>query len=137
MAASLNRVTLIGNVGKAPDVRTFPNGGKVVSFRLACSETWKDKVTGEANNRTEWVFVSVYSEGLAKVAESYVTTGSRVYVEGKLETRKWQDQSGQDRYSTEVALRGFDGKLILLSDRKAETVHTEHPPAMHDDDIPF
>ena len=136
MAASLNRVTLIGNVGKAPEVRTFPNGGKVVSFRLACSETWKDKTTGEAKDRTEWVTVSVYSDGLAKVAESYVSTGSRVYVEGKLETRKWQDQAGQDRYSTEVALRGFDGKLMLLSDRKPETGHTEHHP-MHDDEIPF
>lgn len=115
MAGSLNKVTLIGNLGQDPEVRSFANGGKVCNFRVACTETWKDK-NGEKQERTEWVSVAVFNEGLAGVAERYLRKGSKVYVEGKLQTRKWQDQSGNDRYSTEVVLQGFGGSLILLGD---------------------
>jgi single-strand DNA-binding protein len=116
--ASLNKVTIIGNLGRDPEVRTFQNGGKIVNLRVACSESWKDKTTGERKERTEWVSVAISNEGLAKVAEQYLRKGSQVYIEGKLETRKWQDQSGADRYSTEVVLRPYNGTLILLGSRQ-------------------
>ena len=117
MAGSLNKVMLIGNLGADPEVRTFQNGGKVCNLRIATSETWKDRNTGERREKTEWHSVSVFSEGLVRVCEQYLRKGSKVFVEGKLQTRKWQDQSGNDRYSTEVVLQGFDGTLTMLDGR--------------------
>ncbi len=114
MAGSLNKVMIIGNLGADPEIRSFQNGGKVCNLRIATSETWKDRTSGERQERTEWHTVAIFSEGLVNVCENYLKKGSKVYVEGKLQTRKWQDQSGQDRYSTEVVLRGFDGTLTML-----------------------
>jgi len=117
MAGSVNKVILIGNLGRDPEVRSFQNGGKVVNLRIATSETWRDKASGERKERTEWHSVAIFSEPLAKIAEQYLKKGSKVYIEGQLETRKWQDQSGADRYSTEVVLRPFNGSLTLLDGR--------------------
>ena len=117
MAGSVNKVILIGNLGRDPEVRTFQNGGKVCNLRIATSETWKDRNTGERRERTEWHSVAIFQEGLVRIAEQYLRKGSKVYIEGKLQTRKWQDQSGQDRYSTEVVLQGFDGVLTMLDSR--------------------
>lgn len=117
MAGSVNKVILVGNVGQDPEVRQFQNGGQVCSFSLATSENWKDKNTGERREKTEWHRISVFSEGLIRVVQSYVKKGSKLYIEGQLETRKWQDQNGQDRYSTEVVLRGFGATLTMLDSR--------------------
>jgi len=114
MAGSLNKVMLIGNLGADPEVRSFQNGGKVCNLRIATSEQWKDRNSGERQERTEWHTVAIFSEGLVSVAERYLRKGSKVYVEGQLQTRKWQDQSGNDRYSTEIVLRGFNGTLTML-----------------------
>ena len=114
MAGSLNRVQLIGNLGRDPEVRSFQNGGKVCNFSVACSESWKDRSTGERREKTEWVNVAVFSEGLVRVCEQYLRKGSKVYVEGKLQTRKWQDQNGNDRYTTEVVIQGFGGQILML-----------------------
>ncbi len=116
MAGSLNKVMLIGNLGQDPEVRSFQNGGKVCNLRIATSETWKDK-EGQRQERTEWHTVAIFSEGLVRVCENYLKKGSKVYIEGSLQTRKWQDQNGQDRYSTEVVLRGFGGTLVMLDGR--------------------
>ena len=118
MAGSVNKVILVGNLGKDPESRTFQNGGKVVSFSVATSENWKDKQSGERKEKTEWHNVSIFSEGLARVAEQYLKKGSKVYLEGQLETRKWQDQSGNDRYSTDVVLRNFNSAMVLLDSRE-------------------
>ncbi|MEO0931545.1 MAG: single-stranded DNA-binding protein [Pseudomonadota bacterium] len=117
MAGSVNKVILIGNLGADPEVRTFQNGGKVANLRIATSETWKDRNTGERREKTEWHSVAIFSEGLVRVAEQYLRKGSKVYIEGKLQTRKWQDQSGQDRYSTEVVLQGIGSTLTMLDSR--------------------
>ncbi|MCY4333809.1 MAG: single-stranded DNA-binding protein [Litoreibacter sp.] len=117
MAGSVNKVILIGNLGRDPEVRTFQNGGKVCNLRIATSETWKDRNSGERRERTEWHSVAIFSEPLARVAEQYLKKGSKVYLEGQLETRKWQDQSGQDRYSTEVVLRPYTSTLTMLDGR--------------------
>ncbi|SFR17358.1 single-stranded DNA-binding protein [Poseidonocella sedimentorum] len=117
MAGSVNKVILVGNLGRDPEVRTFQNGGKVCNLRIATSENWKDRNTGERRERTEWHSVAIFSEPLARIAEQYLRKGSKVYLEGQLETRKWQDQSGQDRYSTEVVLRPYRGELTLLDGR--------------------
>ncbi len=117
MAGSVNKVILIGNLGRDPEVRTFQNGGKVCNLRIATSETWKDKNTGERKERTEWHSVAIFNEGLVRIAEQYLKKGSKVYIEGQLQTRKWQDQSGQDKYSTEVVLQGFGGTLTMLDGR--------------------
>jgi single-strand DNA-binding protein len=114
MAGSLNKVMLIGNLGADPEIRSFQNGGKVANLRIATSETWKDKNTGEKQERTEWHTVSIFSEGLIGVVERFLRKGSKVYIEGQLQTRKWQDQQGNDRYSTEVVLRGLNGTLTML-----------------------
>ena len=114
MAGSLNKVMLIGNLGADPEIRSFQNGGRVCNLRIATSEQWKDRNTGERQERTEWHTVAIFSEGLVNVAENYLKKGSKVFVEGQLQTRKWQDQNGQDRYSTEVVLRGFNGTLTML-----------------------
>jgi len=117
MAGSLNKVMLIGNLGADPEVRTFQNGGKVCNLRIATSERWRDKNTGENREKTEWHTVAIFSEGLVRVCEQYLRKGSKVFVEGALQTRKWQDQSGNDRYSTEVVLQGFGGTLTMLDGR--------------------
>jgi single-strand DNA-binding protein len=117
MAGSVNKVIIVGNLGRDPEVRSFPNGGKVVNLRIATSENWRDKATGERKERTEWHSVAIFNEALGKIAEQYLKKGSTVYIEGQLETRKWQDQSGADRYSTEVVLRQFRGELTLLGGR--------------------
>jgi single-strand DNA-binding protein len=117
MAGSLNKVMIIGNLGADPEIRSFQNGGKVANLRIATSETWKDRNTGERQERTEWHTVAIFSEGLVNVVENYLKKGSKVFVEGKLQTRKWQDQQGNDRYSTEIVLRGFDGTLTMLDGR--------------------
>ncbi|MCV2865769.1 single-stranded DNA-binding protein [Defluviimonas sp. WL0075] len=117
MAGSVNKVILIGNLGRDPEVRSFPNGGRVCNLRIATSETWRDRNTGERKERTEWHSVAIFNENLAKIAEQYLRKGSKVYLEGQLETRKWQDQSGQERYTTEVVLRPFRGELTLLDGR--------------------
>lgn len=114
MSGSVNKVIIIGNLGRDPEIRTFQNGGKVANLSIATSESWKDKNTGERRERTEWHAVTIMSEGLVSVAERFLKKGSKVYVEGHLETRKWQDQTGADRYSTEVVLRGFGGTLQML-----------------------
>jgi len=114
MAGSLNKVMLIGNLGADPEIRSFQNGGKVANLRIATSETWKDRNTGERQERTEWHSVAIFSEGLVGVVERYLKKGSKVYIEGQLQTRKWQDQSGNDRYSTEVVIRGMNGTLTML-----------------------
>ncbi|MCR9109295.1 single-stranded DNA-binding protein [Marivita sp. XM-24bin2] len=117
MAGSVNKVIIVGNLGRDPEVRTFQNGGKVCNLRIATSENWKDRNTGERRERTEWHSVAIFSEPLARIAEQYLRKGSKVYIEGQLETRKWQDQSGQDRYTTEVVLRPYRGELTLLDSR--------------------
>jgi single-strand DNA-binding protein len=117
MAGSVNKVILIGNLGRDPEVRSFQNGGKVCNLRIATSETWKDRNTGERREKTEWHSVAVFSEGLVRVCEQYLRKGSKVYIEGALQTRKWQDQSGNDRYSTEVVLQGFGSTLTMLDGR--------------------
>ena len=114
---SLNEVKLIGNVGQDPEIRNFQNGGMVASFSLATAEKWKDRNTGERREKTEWHRVAVFSPHLCELAEKYIKKGSRIYLSGKLETRKWQDQSGADRYSTEVVLRQFNGEILLLDER--------------------
>lgn len=114
----LNQCQFIGNLGADPETRTFQNGGKVCNLRLAINESWKDKNTGERKERTEWVSIAIFSEGLAGVAEKYLRKGSKVYIQGKMQTRKWQDQSGADRYSTEVVLQGFDAKLVMLDGKR-------------------
>ncbi len=117
MAGSVNKVIIIGNLGRDPEVRSFPNGGKVCNLRIATSETWRDKQSGERKEKTEWHSVAIFSEPLVRIAEQYLKKGSKVYIEGQLETRKWQDQSGADRYSTEVVLRPYRGELTLLDGR--------------------
>jgi single-strand DNA-binding protein len=117
MAGSVNKVIIIGNLGRDPEVRTFPSGGKVCNLRIATSENWTDKASGEKKERTEWHSVAIYNENLVRVAENYLKKGSKVYIEGQLETRKWQDKDGQDRYTTEVSLRPYRGELTLLDSR--------------------
>ena len=113
MAGSVNKVILVGNLGADPEVRSFQNGGKVCNLRIATSESWKDRNTGEKQERTEWHSVAIFSEGLAGVAERFLRKGSKVYIEGQLRTRKWQDQSGNDRYTTEISV-GMNGVLTML-----------------------
>ena len=114
MAGSVNKVIIIGNLGADPEVKSFQNGGKVCNLRIATSESWKDKNTGEKQERTEWHSVAIFSEGLAGIAERFLRKGSKVYIEGQLRTRKWQDAQGQDRYSTEVVLQGPGATLTML-----------------------
>jgi len=117
MAGSVNKVILIGNLGADPEVRHTQDGRPIVNLRVATSESWRDKNSGERRERTEWHRVVIFNEGLAKIAEQYLKKGSKVYLEGSLQTRKWQDQSGQDRYSTEVVLQGFNSAMTMLDGR--------------------
>ncbi len=118
MAGSVNKVIIVGNLGADPEVRTFQNGGKVANLRIATSESWRDKNSGERKERTEWHRVAIFSEGLVRVAEQYLRKGSKVYIEGALQTRKWTDQAtGQDRYQTEIVLQGFGSTLTMLDGR--------------------
>ncbi|MCH8465966.1 MAG: single-stranded DNA-binding protein [Roseinatronobacter sp.] len=117
MAGSVNKVILIGNLGRDPEVRSFPNGGKVCNLRIATSERWRDRTSGESREKTEWHSVAIFAEPLVRIAEQYLRKGSTVYIEGQLETRKWQDQSGADRYTTEIVLRPYRGELTLLGAR--------------------
>jgi single-strand DNA-binding protein len=150
MAGSINKVIIVGNLGRDPEVRTFQNGGKVVNLNVATSETWKDKTTGERKERTEWHRVTIANEGLGRIAEQYLRKGSKVYIEGQLETRKWQDQSGAERYSTEVVLRPYRGEMTLLDGRLDPSAGPGHDQAGgydvpgpqttaggYDDEIPF
>ena len=149
MAGSVNKVIIVGNLGADPEVKSFQNGGKICNLRVATSENWKDKQTGEAKERTEWHSITLSSDGLVGVAERFLRKGSKVYVEGQLRTRKWQDQSGNDRYSTEIVVGGFDGKLVMLDGAKGGA-DTQANPAQSgadaggwggaddlDDDVPF
>lgn len=143
--SSLNRVTLIGSVGRDPEIRAMQNGKEVAMFSIATSERWKDKQTGEKKEVTDWHSCVVFNEGLVNLVKKYVSKGSKLLVEGALKTRKWQDKSGQDRYTTEVVLQAFDGKIILLGDRKEQSDHTESEykevakaePDNFNDEIPF
>lgn len=147
MSGSVNKVILVGNLGRDPESKSFQNGGKVVNLRIATSESWKDKSTGERKERTEWHAVSIFNEPLANTAERFLRKGSKVYLEGALQTRKWQDQSGADRYSTEVVLQGFNAVLVLLDGRDGDGGQSGNgsrgapqQPAYDpdlDDDVPF
>lgn len=117
MAGSVNKVILIGNLGRDPEVRSLNDGSKVVNLRIATSETWRDRASGERKERTEWHSVVIFNENLAKVAESYLRKGSKIYIEGQLQTRKWTDQQGQDRYTTEIVLQRYRGELTILDSR--------------------
>lgn len=121
MAGSVNRVILIGNLGNDPDVRRTNNGDMVVTLSIATSESWKDKQTGERKEKSEWHRVVIFNEGLAKVAESYLKKGAKVYIEGQLQTRKWTDQSGVDKYTTEIVLQRYRGELQMLDGRSNDT----------------
>jgi single-strand DNA-binding protein len=118
MSGSLNKVTLIGNLGKDPEIRSFQNGGRAAHFSIATTDSWKDKDSGEKKERTEWHQVAIMTEGLIKIAEKYLKKGSKVYIEGKLETRKWTDKDNHERYTTEVVLRPYSSDLIMLDGRK-------------------
>jgi len=126
----LNNCNFIGNLGADPEIKSFSNGNRVANLRLAVSEHWKDKATGERKEKTEWVSVAIFSEGLIGVAEKYLHKGSKVYISGKMATRKWQDTLGADRYSTEIVLQGFDAKLVMLDGKKSEG--GEHTPRTPD-----
>ncbi len=117
MAGSVNKVILLGNLGADPEIREFPSGAKYCRLRLATSERWRDRNTGENRERTEWHQVTIFNENLVRIAEQYLRKGEKVYIQGQLETRKWQDQEGRDRYSTEIAVRNFGGELCLLGAR--------------------
>jgi single-strand DNA-binding protein len=120
MAGSVNKVIIVGNLGADVEVKSFQNGGKIANLRIATSESWKDKNSGEQKEKTEWHSVTLNSDGLVSVAERFLRKGSKVYIEGKLQTRKWQDQSGNDRYTTEIVVGGFDGKMVMLDGAKGE-----------------
>ena len=117
MAGSVNKVIIMGNLGKDPEIRNFPNGGRVCNFSVATSESWRDKNSGEKQERTQWHNISILSEPLVNIAERFLKKGSKVYLEGQLETRKWQDNSGSDRYSTEIVLRPYKGEITLIDNK--------------------
>jgi single-strand DNA-binding protein len=149
MAGSVNKAIIIGNLGRDPEFRSFQNGGKVANLTVATSETWKDKQSGERKERTEWHKVTIMNDALVGIAERYLRKGSKVYVEGQIETRKWQDQSGADRYSTEIVLRPYGGTLTLLDKPSgSDGIQTRQPDTQSngtsryddggpDDEIPF
>ena len=126
MAGSVNKVIIMGNLGKDPEIRNFPNGGRVCNFSVATSESWRDKNSGEKQERTQWHNISILSEPLVNIAERFLKKGSKVYLEGQLETRKWQDNTGSDRYSTEIVLRPYKGEITLI-DNKADSNMSNEP----------
>ena len=126
MAGSVNKVIIMGNLGKDPEIRNFPNGGRVCNFSVATSESWRDKNSGEKQERTQWHNISILSEPLVNIAERFLKKGSKVYLEGQLETRKWQDNSGSDRYSTEIVLRPYKGEITLI-DNRADSNMSDEP----------
>ena len=126
MAGSVNKVIIMGNLGKDPEIRNFPNGGKICNFSVATSETWRDRNSGEKQERTQWHNISILSEPLVNIAERFLKKGSKVYLEGQLETRKWQDNSGADRYSTEIVLRPYKGEITLI-DNKGDNNFIKEP----------
>ena len=145
--SSVNKATILGYLAASPEIHTFSNGGRVANLRIATSEKWKDKNTGEKKEKTEWHNVAIFSDGLVNVVERYIKKGSRVYIEGQLETRKWQDQSGNDRYTTQIVLRGFNSSLVMLDSKSvgdSGSYQNNSPgPTVGsgttemDDDIPF
>jgi single-strand DNA-binding protein len=156
--SSLNKAMIIGNVGKDPEIRTMQSGGKVANLSVATSEKWTDKHTGEKKEKTEWHRITIFNEGLVTLVESYVKKGNKIYIEGSIETRKWQDQQGNDRYSTDIVLKAFNGKIVLLSNRNdgvqdgnrndsyqkepvtainGSQIGASSEPDMMDDEIPF
>ena len=141
MAGSVNKVILVGNMGRDPEIRTMQSGDTVANLTIATSESWKDKNSGERKEKTEWHRVVSFNQGLNKIIESYTRKGSKVYIEGQFETRKWTDQSGVEKYSTEVVLRPFRGELTLLDSRQdsGQTQPAQQPAAQDDfeDEIPF
>jgi single-strand DNA-binding protein len=144
MSGFLNRVQLIGNLGRDPDVRTTQNGGRIVTLSIATTESWKDDRSGERRERTEWHRVVIFNEGLGKIAERYLEKGAKVYLEGKLTTRKWQDQSGADRHSTEIHLTPYNGVLTFLDSKRegertagGEPASSTGPGGDPDEEIPF
>ena len=126
MAGSVNKVIIMGNLGKDPEIRNFPNGGRVCNFSVATSETWRDKNSGEKQERTQWHNISILSDPLVNIAERFLKKGSKVYLEGQLETRKWQDNSGSDRYSTEIVLRPYKGEITLIDNKADSNMSNEH-----------
>lgn len=136
MAGSLNKVTLIGNLGRDPEVRMLQSGDPVANLSVATSESWRDKASGEKREKTEWHRVVIFNPNLAKVAEQYLKKGSKVYLEGQLQTRKWTDQSGQDRYTTEVVLQRFRGEMVMLDSRGSEGGFTADAPSPDVSDAP-
>jgi single-strand DNA-binding protein len=145
MANSINKVTLIGNVGKDPEIRTTQDGKEIASITLATSESWKDKMSGERKERTEWHRIVVFADGLVNIIKNYVKKGSKLYIEGSLQTRKWVDNSGVERYTTEIALQGFGAVLLMLDNRNSNDTHNSGSPSSSssfsaeeiDDEIPF
>jgi single-strand DNA-binding protein len=147
MAGSINKVIIIGNLGKDPEIRSFTNGGRVASFSVATSESWKDKASGEKKERTEWHRISVLNDNLVGIVEKYIKKGSKVYIEGQLETRKWTDKDGVEKYTTEIVLRPFRGEITMLDSKGGHTSHEVDQPgevdtaapveAKIDDLIPF
>ena len=136
MAGSVNRVILIGNLGADPEIRRLPSGGSVANLRLACSESWRDKQTGERKERAEWVSIVVFNDNLVRVVEQYTRKGSKLYVEGQLQTRKYQAKDGSDRYSTEVVLQGFNSQIVLLDAPKGGSGDDGRPVGMYQGDHP-
>ena len=126
MAGSVNKVIIMGNLGKDPEIRTFPNGGRVCNFSVATSDSWRDKNSGEKQERTQWHNISILSDPLVNIAERFLKKGSKVYLEGQLETRKWQDNSGSDRYSTEIVLRPYKGEITLIDNKADSNMTNEH-----------
>lgn len=137
MSGSLNRVSLIGNLGKDPEIRHTQAGKAIANLTVATSETWKDRTTSERKEKTEWHRVVIFNEGLAEVAEGFLRKGSKVFIEGQLQTRKWTDSSGIERFSTEVVLQGFDSKLVMLDGKGERGNKVAEPSAVGDDEIPF
>lgn len=145
MSGSINKVILVGNLGRAPEIRSMQSGDKVCNLSIATSESWKDKGNGERKEKTEWHRVVIFNQGLVKVAESYLKKGAKVYIEGQLETRKWTDKDGVEKYSTEVVLRPFRSELIMLDSKGDEDRHKDTPapppktsvPEAFEDEIPF
>ncbi|MDR3030763.1 MAG: single-stranded DNA-binding protein [Holosporales bacterium] len=152
MAGSLNKVMLMGNLGKDPEIKFMPDGSKIVLFSMATTEFWKDKTTGERRDRTEWHRIVIFNDRLADIIEKYVRKGSRVYIEGQLQTRKWTDQSGVEKYTTEIVLPKFRGELLLMDSKRSDLedsgtpfsadieeapIDASSPDALLNDDIPF